>query len=74
LTASAYPWAGGSLARTYQLSPIELGYLFSAYSWTYTVGLIPIGLMIDRWGTRLTPLAAMTVWWISGMLKARRHS
>jgi MFS family permease len=61
LTASAYPWAGGSLARTYQLSPIELGYLFSAYSWTYTVGLIPIGLMIDRWGTRLTPLAAMTL-------------
>jgi MFS family permease len=60
--------AGSSLAAAYQLSPIELGYLFSAYSWTYAASLIPAGLIIDRWGTRLTVSAAMTVWSIGGML------
>jgi ACS family glucarate transporter-like MFS transporter len=60
--------AGSAIAAAYQLSPIELGYLFSAYSWTYTASLIPIGLMIDRWGTRLLLGAAMTVWSIGGML------
>jgi hypothetical protein len=48
MAASVYPWAGGSLARTCPLSPIKLGDLFSAYSWTYTVSLVPIGLRIDR--------------------------
>jgi ACS family glucarate transporter-like MFS transporter len=60
--------AGSSIAAAYELSPIELGYLFSAYSWTYTASLIPVGLMIDRWGTRLTLGAAMTIWSIGGML------
>jgi sugar phosphate permease len=60
--------AGSSIAAAYQLSPIALGYLFSAYSWTYAASLIPIGLMIDRWGTRRMVAAAMTVWSIGGML------
>jgi ACS family glucarate transporter-like MFS transporter len=60
--------AGSSIAVAYELSPIELGYLFSAYSWTYAASLVPIGLMIDRWGTRLMVGAAMTVWSIGGML------
>jgi ACS family glucarate transporter-like MFS transporter len=60
--------AGGAIAAAYQLSPIELGYLFSAYSWTYTASLIPIGLMVDRWGTRAMLGAAMAVWSIGGML------
>jgi MFS family permease len=60
--------AGSAMAAAYQLSPIELGYLFSAYSWTYTASLIPIGLMIDRSGARLMLGAAMTVWSIGGML------
>jgi MFS family permease len=60
--------AGSSIATAYKLSPVELGYLFSAYSWTYTASLIPIGMMIDRWGTRFMLGAAMTVWSIGGML------
>jgi ACS family glucarate transporter-like MFS transporter len=60
--------AGSSIVAAYELSPIELGYLFSAYSWTYAASLIPIGLMIDRWGTRLMVGAAMVVWSVGGVL------
>jgi MFS family permease len=60
--------AASSIAAAYQLSPIELGYLLSAYSWAYAASLIPIGLMVDRWGARLILGAAMTVWSIGGML------
>jgi ACS family glucarate transporter-like MFS transporter len=60
--------AGSSIAAAYELSPVELGYLFSAYSWTYAASLLPLGLMIDRWGTRFMLSAAMTVWSIGGML------
>jgi MFS family permease len=60
--------AGSSIAAAYELSPVQLGYLFSAYSWTYTASLLPLGLMIDRWGTRFMLSAAMTVWSIGGIL------
>ena len=30
------------------LSPVEMGYLFSSFLWTYVVCLLPIGIMLDR--------------------------
>jgi MFS family permease len=60
--------AASSIAATYQLSSIELGYLLSAYLWAYAASLVPIGLMVDRWGSRLILSAAMVVWSIGGML------
>jgi MFS transporter, ACS family, D-galactonate transporter len=60
--------AAGSIRLAYHLSPIELGYLFSAYSWTYALCLVPLGLAIDRWGIRYMVAAAMIVWSTGGML------
>jgi MFS family permease len=60
--------AGGSIRLAYHLSPIELGYLFSAYSWTYALCLVPLGLTVDRWGIRYLVAAAMIVWSVGGML------
>jgi MFS family permease len=40
--------AAPSLAAEYNLSPVEVGYLFSAYLWTYVVCLIPCGFLTDR--------------------------
>jgi ACS family glucarate transporter-like MFS transporter len=33
--------AAGDIQSAYKLSPIELGYFFSAYSWTYALCLVP---------------------------------
>ena len=32
----------------FKLSPVEMGYLFSSFFWTYVVFLLPIGIMLDR--------------------------
>jgi MFS family permease len=32
------------------LTPIELGYLFSSFLWMYILCLIPVGLLVDRFG------------------------
>jgi MFS transporter, ACS family, D-galactonate transporter len=60
--------AAGSIRLAYHLSPIEPGYLFSAYLWTYALCLVPLGLAIDRWGIRYMVAVAMIVWSAGGML------
>jgi len=60
--------AAGGIASTYHLSAVALGYLFSAYTWTYTLCLVPAGLTIDRWGIRRVIAGATIVWSIGGML------
>jgi MFS family permease len=32
------------------LDPVEMGYLFSSFLWMYIVCLIPIGVLVDRFG------------------------
>jgi MFS family permease len=60
--------ASKSIASAYHLSPAALGLLFSSFSWTYLVCLIPLGVLADAWGTRLTTAASIIVWSLSSML------
>ena len=47
-----------SIAKELSLSPIQLGWLFSAFLWSYIVFLIPSGSLADKFGFRfLLPLA-----------------
>ncbi len=32
----------------FKLSPVQMGYLFSSFLWTYVIFLLPIGIMLDR--------------------------
>jgi MFS family permease len=60
--------AAGPLRKDMGLSAIELGYVFSAFSWTYIVCLLPLGRLVDRWGvTRALP-AALAVWSLGGAM------
>ncbi len=59
--------AAGSIARSYDLSPIDMGYVFSAFLWTYLVCLIPIGLVADRFGSRTVTYTALFVWSLAGV-------
>lgn len=44
--------AGISFARDLHLHPLQVGYLFSGFSWAYAVAQLPAGWLLDRMGTK----------------------
>ena len=42
--------AGPQLERSFHLTPVDLGMLFSAFFWSYALLQIPVGLVLDRLG------------------------
>ncbi|MFL5256554.1 MAG: MFS transporter [Rhodopila sp.] len=44
------------------LTPVELGYLFSSFLWMYIVCLIPVGLLVDRFGGKIVNAGGIAVW------------
>ncbi len=59
--------AAKSIADNYGLSPIDMGYIFSAFLWTYLVCLIPMGLLADRFGGRAVTYSTLGVWSLAGI-------
>jgi MFS family permease len=60
--------AASSIASTFQLSPVQLGYMFSSFLWTYLFCLIPAGLVVDRFGARKITALALIIWSVGGIL------
>jgi MFS family permease len=60
--------AASSIASTFQLSPVQLGYMFSSFLWTYLFCLVPAGLLVDRLGVRTVTALALIVWSVGGIL------
>lgn len=54
--------AAPAIAAEYKLSPVQVGYLFSAYLWTYVVCLIPCGFLTDRYGAKMVNGVGVLVW------------
>lgn len=59
--------AAKSIAENYGLSPIDMGYIFSAFLWTYLVCLIPMGLLADRFGGRAITYSTLGLWSLAGI-------
>ncbi len=59
--------AAKSIAETYNLSPIDMGYIFSAFLWTYLICLIPMGLLADRFGGRAITYTTLGLWSLAGI-------
>ncbi|MGI4955739.1 MAG: MFS transporter [Janthinobacterium lividum] len=59
---SALSVAAAPLAAEFQLSPVELGYLFSSFLWLYVICLVPMGWIVDRFGPRIVNAVGITVW------------
>jgi MFS family permease len=55
-------FAATLIAREYGLSPVLLGYLFSSFLWTYTLFLLPMGLLVDRFGAKWVAGFGLGVW------------
>ena len=44
--------AGPAVSRDLGLSPVQMGYVFSAFGWSYVAAQIPGGWMLDRFGSK----------------------
>jgi D-galactonate transporter len=54
--------AGPSMMKDLSLSKVEFGILGSAFFWSYALMQIPVGMIVDKLGARLTYAVAI-VWW-----------
>jgi ACS family glucarate transporter-like MFS transporter len=45
-----------------------MGLVFSAFLWTYALCLVPIGWLVDKFGTRKVNAASVAVWSVAAML------
>ncbi|SAL27463.1 MFS transporter [Caballeronia sordidicola] len=58
----------GPLAADLHVNKVQLGYLFSSFLWGYALFLIPVGLLVDRFGSRSVTAISMTVWSLATMV------
>ena len=58
----ALSMAAKPIAAEFQLSPVQLGYLFSSYLWAYVLVSIPMGMLVDRFGAKRTAAVGIAVW------------
>jgi len=58
-------FAATPIAQEYHMSPVALGYLFSSFLWTYTLFLLPMGVLVDRFGARRIAGAGLGLWSIA---------
>ena len=56
------------IAAEFGISKVELGYLFSSFLWLYVVCLVPMGIIVDKLGTRTVNAAGITLWSIATAL------
>jgi ACS family glucarate transporter-like MFS transporter len=54
--------AGSALAKQLGLSPITMGYAFSAFGWSYVLAQLPGGWLLDRFGSKRVYFASIFTW------------
>ena len=54
--------AAGALSKELELSPVQLGFIFSAFGWSYAFLQIPGGLVADRFGPRVLYAFCLITW------------
>lgn len=50
------------LSRDLELTPTQMGLVFSAFSWSYAFLQIPGGIFLDKFGTRFTYFISIGLW------------
>ena len=54
--------AAKPISAEFHLTPVQMGFLFSAYLWAYFLGSVPAGLLVDRYGAKRVAAAGIAVW------------
>jgi ACS family glucarate transporter-like MFS transporter len=59
--------AAKPIAAEFGLSPVAMGYLFSSFLWTYVLCLVPIGMLVERTGTKRMIGGGIALWSLATM-------
>ncbi len=54
--------AGPELKKLLGLSPVEMGFVFSAFAWSYVLCQLPGGWLLDRFGSKITYFFSIFLW------------
>jgi len=60
---------GAAVSADLHLSPVMLGYLFSAFGWAYVAAQIPSGVLLDRFGSKKVYGIALLAWGVLSFLQ-----
>ena len=61
--------AGTALSKELGVSAVTMGYIFSAFGWSYVVAQLPGGWLLDRYGSRIVYACSIVVWSLFTMLQ-----
>jgi len=54
--------AGPALSKSLDLNSVSMGYIFSAFGWSYVLAQLPGGWLLDRFGSRKIYAISIFVW------------
>src|ERR1700685_495887 len=54
--------AATPVAQEFGLDKVEMGYLLSSFLWAYVFCLIPVGLLVDRYGGKIVNACGIGLW------------
>jgi len=60
--------ASKPISEEFGLSKVAMGYLFSSFLWTYLLCLLPMGILVDRFGAKKLNAAGIALWSAATML------
>lgn len=61
--------AGPAMAKDLGLTPLQMGFVFSAFGWSYVIGQLPGGWLLDRFGSRIVYFGSIVLWSVFTMLQ-----
>lgn len=59
---SALSLTANAIRHDLHINSVELGYVFSAFAWSYVIAQIPGGALLDRFGSRRVYIASILAW------------
>ncbi len=54
--------AGPALAKDLGMDAVTMGYIFSAFGWSYVIAQLPGGWLLDRFGSKIVYFASIFIW------------
>lgn len=61
--------AGPDVAKDLGLSSLQMGYIFSAFAWSYVLAQLPGGWLLDRFGSKTTYFFSIFLWSLFTLLQ-----
>lgn len=62
--------AGHEISKEFAFNDVQMGLIFSAFSWTYVIFQIPGGILVKRYGPRLLYAITLITWSAATVMQA----